>query len=191
GVPITMAEDVLAPRIREVNHLSAPANFDQAVDAARLLELPLMCLHSVTDNLVDKHLNVLMEELAPKRVDDVLKILLELPEHRFAASNNNPPEVYVGDRKRRAGKIAVKMTGGTSVPKEIYEKLADAGVGTVVCMHIPEPHLDEARKHHINVVVSGHMASDSLGINLLADQLESRGLKITPCSGLIRIRRLE
>jgi putative NIF3 family GTP cyclohydrolase 1 type 2 len=191
GVPITVAEDVLAPRIKEVNHLSAPANFDQAVDAARLLDLPLMCLHSVTDNLVDRYINVLMRDREPKRLEDVLKLLLEIPEHHHAASNNNPPEVYVGDRKRRAGKIAVKMTGGTSAPKEIYEKLADAGVGTVICMHLPEAHLDEARKHHIGVVVAGHVASDSLGINLLADKLESGGLEITPCSGYIRIRRLE
>lgn len=191
GVPITVAEDVLAPRIKEVNHLSAPANFDQAVDAARLLDLPLMCLHSVTDNLVDRHLNDLMSKKEPKRLEDVIKLLLGIPEHHHAASNNNPPEVYVGDRKRRAGKIAVKMTGGTSAPKEIYEKLADAGVGTVICMHLPEAHLEEARKHHISVVVAGHVASDSLGINLLADKLESRGLEITPCSGFIRIRRLE
>ena len=102
------------------------------------------------------------------------KILLEVPEHLHAVSNNNLPEMYVRDRKRRGGKIAVKMTDGTSVPKEIYGKLADAGAGTVACMHLPEKHLDEAKKHHINVMVS-----DSLGINLLTGQLEDRGLEIS------------
>ena len=81
------------------------------------------------------------------------------------------------------------MTGGTSGPKDIYEKLAQAGVGTAVFMHIPEAHLEEARKHHLNVVIAGHVASDSLGMNLLADQLEERGVKVTPCSGFIRARR--
>ena len=57
-------------------------------------------------------------------------------------------------------------------------------------MHIPEGHLEEARKHHLNVVIAGHMATDSLGINLLADRLEEQGLQITPCSGLIRARRM-
>ncbi|NLX46756.1 MAG: NGG1p interacting factor NIF3 [Euryarchaeota archaeon] len=189
GMPITWAEDILAPRIKEVHRSSAPSNYDQAVDAARLLDLPLMCLHSVTDNLVDRYLNELMEERGPKRVDDLISVLMELPEFRHAAANNNPPEVYVGDRKRRTGKIALKMTGGTAGPKEMYEGLADAGVGTIVFMHLPESHLEEARKHHMNVVVSGHMATDSLGINLLADRLEDRGLQVIPCSGLIRARR--
>jgi hypothetical protein len=43
-------------------------------------------------------------------VGDVVDLLMTLPEHRHAAGNNNPPEVYVGDRKRRAGKVAVRMT---------------------------------------------------------------------------------
>lgn len=189
GVPINVAEDIMAPRIREVHNLSAVANYDQAVDAARLLELPLMCLHSVTDNLVDRFLNDLVEKESPKRVGDVVDMLMTLPEHRHAAGNNNPPEVYVGDRKRKAGKVVVRMTGGTSGPKDLYEKLADAGVGTVVFMHIPEAHLEEVRKHHLNVIIAGHVASDSLGMNLLADRLEDRGVKVTPCSGFIRARR--
>lgn len=189
GMPITLAEDILAPRIKEVHRNNAPSNYDQAVDAARMLDLPLMCLHSVTDNLVDRFLNDLMEERAPKRVEDLISVLMEQPEYRHAAANNNPPEVYVGDRKRRTGKIALKMTGGTAGPKEMYEGLADAGVGTIVFMHLPESHLEEARKNHLNVVVAGHMATDSLGINLLADRLEDRGLEIVPCSGLIRARR--
>jgi len=189
GVPINVAEDIMAQRIREVHNLSAPANYDQAVDAARLLDMPLMCLHSVTDNLVDRFLNDLVEKESPKRVGDVVDLLLTLPEHRHAAGNNNPPEVYVGDRKRRAGKVVVRMTGGTSGPKDVYEKLVQDGVGTAVFMHIPEAHLEEAKKHHLNVVIAGHVASDSLGMNLLADQLEDRGVKVTPCSGFIRARR--
>ncbi|MCE5260644.1 MAG: NGG1p interacting factor NIF3 [Euryarchaeota archaeon] len=189
GIPINVAEDIMAPRIREVHDMSAPANYDRAVDAARLLGLPLMCLHSVTDNLVDRHLSRLVEREGPRMVGDVVDLLLGQPEHQHAARNNNPPEVYVGDRKRRAGKVVVRMTGGTSGPKELYEKLADAGVGTAVFMHIPESHLEEARKHHMNVVIAGHVASDSLGMNLLADRLEERGVEVTPCSGFIRVRR--
>jgi hypothetical protein len=41
----------------------------------------------------------------------------------------------------------------------------------------------------MNVLVAGHMASDSLGLNLLADKIEERGVAITPCSGFLRVRR--
>jgi len=33
------------------------------------------------------------------------------------------------------------------------------------------------------------MASDSLGINLMADRMEGRGVRVSPFSGLLRVRR--
>lgn len=189
GVPISVAEDIIAPRIMEVHSAVAPENINQPVDTARLLDMPFMCLHSCTDNLVQRFLEQLMEERRPNRVEDVIDTLLELPEFDHMARLHNPPEVCVGDRNRHAGKIMVKMTGGTSGPKEMYEHLAAAGVTTYIGMHLPQPHIDEAKKHHINVIISGHMASDSLGINLLADQVEAKGVEITPCSGFVRVRR--
>jgi hypothetical protein len=189
GVPITVAEDILGPRIKEVARAFSPTNFDQAVDAARLLDMPMMCLHSCTDNLVQRYLENHLKEMRPGTVADVIAALQELPEFERASRNNSPPDVLVGDRGRRAGKIMVKMTGGTSGPKEMYDSLAKAGVGTVVCMHAPENHIEEARKNHVNIVISGHMPSDSLGINLLADRVEDMGVEIVPCSGFIRVRR--
>jgi putative NIF3 family GTP cyclohydrolase 1 type 2 len=189
GVPITVAEDILGPRIKEVARAFSPTNFDQAVDTARLLDMPMMCLHSCTDNLVQRYLENYLKEIRPGTVADIISALQELPEFERASRNNSPPDVLVGDKGRRAGKIMVKMTGGTSGPKEMYDSLAKAGVGTVVCMHVPENHIEEARKNHISIVISGHMPSDSLGINLLADKVEDRGVEIVPCSGFIRVRR--
>ena len=83
----------------------------------------------------------------------------------------------------------VEFTGGTEGAKEIYERLSHAGVGTIIGMHISEEHRKEAKKHHLNLVVTGHMASDSIGINLLLDQLEKKGLEVVSCSGLIRVKR--
>jgi hypothetical protein len=56
-------------------------------------------------------------------------------------------------------------------------------------MHIDEEHKKEAESASINVVIVGHMSSDSLGMNLFLDKLEKKGIKIVPCSGLIRIKR--
>jgi len=57
-------------------------------------------------------------------------------------------------------------------------------------MHMTEKHRKQAEKNHINVVIAGHIASDSVGMNLLLDGLEEKGIEILPCSGLIRKRRI-
>lgn len=191
GVPINVAEGILAGRIAEVARRLLPLNHNRAVDVARLLDLPLMCVHTPADNLVTKFLDQFFAEKAPETVGDILKTLKELPEYREAVKVNAGPKVLVGSEKKRAGKIFVDMTGGTGGAKEAFEKLATAGVGTVVCMHISEEHRKEAEKHHINVVVAGHIASDSLGMNLFLDELDRRGIEIFACSGLIRVSRVE
>lgn len=85
----------------------------------------------------------------------------------------------------------VDMTGGTGGSEDAYAKLATAGVGTMVVMHIGEKHRKEAEKNHVNVVIAGHMASDSLGLNLFLDELARRGIEIMPCAGLLRYERKE
>ncbi len=189
GVPITSAEGIVAPRMQEVMCATHAVNHAQTVDACRLLDIPFMCLHQPCDLLGQDFMQRLMDERAPERLDDLLGALAEIPEYQNGIRECNPPEVFTGGRDRRAGRVAVKFAGGTAAPKEMYEQLERSGIGTVVCMHVPESHIEEARKHHVNIVVAGHMASDSLGCNLLADRFESEGLDIIPCSGFHRVRR--
>lgn len=189
GVPINVAEGILVGRIAEVSRRLLPLNHNRAVDVARLLGLPLMCVHTPIDNLVTKFLDQFFSKKDPETVGDVIKALKELPEYQEAVKVNAGPKVIVGNEKKRAGKIFVDMTGGTGGAKEAYEKLAAAGIGTVVCMHIAEEHRKEAEKYHINIVVAGHIASDSLGMNLFLDELAKRGIEVFACSGLIRVGR--
>jgi putative NIF3 family GTP cyclohydrolase 1 type 2 len=190
GVPINVAEGILVGRIAQVQRNLMPLNHNRAVDVARLLDMPLMCVHTPADNLVTSFLTRIFEEKKPDTVKEIVKILKELPEYAAAIKLNSGPMVVVGNEKRRAGKIFVDMTGGTGGAKEAFEKMAIAGVGTVVGMHIAEDHRKEAEKYNINVVIAGHIASDSLGMNLFLDELEQRKVAIQPCSGLIRVSRL-
>ncbi|MBI0584422.1 MAG: NGG1p interacting factor NIF3 [Methanomassiliicoccus sp.] len=189
GVPVTAAECILAPRMHDVMCATHSINHAQTVDACRLLDIPFMCLHQPCDLLGQDFMQKLLDRGAPDRLGDLLELLGKIPEYDRAIRECNPPEIYAGGRDRRAGRIAVKFAGGTAAPKEMYEQLSRSGIGTVVCMHAPESHIEEARKHHVNIVVAGHMASDSLGVNLLADRFEERGLNIIPCSGFTRVRR--
>ncbi len=189
GVPINVGEGMMASRIKEVKRGIMPANHQRAIDAARLLDLPFMCVHSPADNMVNHYLQNMFDVKLPNKLADVIELLLELPEYQAARKLRAGPTIIVGDKKHRAGKIFVKMTGGTSGAEKSYEKLVQAGVGTIICMHMPEKHIKLAKENHLNVIIAGHMASDSLGMNLFLDELEKNKIKIIPCSGLIRVKR--
>lgn len=190
GVPVNIAEGVLRDRISEINRKISPRNHNQAVDAARLLGLAFMATHTITDNLVFDFLERLFAEKDAETVGDVLTILRAIPEYQEAIRGKAGPQLFAGNEKNRAGKIApLEITGGTEGPAIVYEKLAQAGVGTIISMHASEEHRTEAQKHHINLVVAGHMSSDSIGMNLLLDKYEAKGIEIVACSGLIRVSR--
>jgi len=190
GVPVNIAEGLLKKRMSEVARSVSSANHNKTVDAARLLDIPLMCTHTIADNLVAQFVQKKINAAKPEIVEDVLKVLHSIPEYQEAIKMNAGPVLFAGSKERRVGKIALtEVTGGTAGSKDIYEKLANAGVGTIIGMHMSEEHKDQAEKNHINVVIAGHMASDSLGMNLFLDELEKKGIEIIPCSGLIRIKR--
>ncbi|TYO94561.1 putative NIF3 family GTP cyclohydrolase 1 type 2 [Desulfallas thermosapovorans DSM 6562] len=190
GVPINVAEGIMVSRINEVKRGLLPVNHNRAVDVARILGIPLMSAHTVADNHVTSYLQKMMDKEKPDTLGDVLKLLKKIPEYAEAAKYNAGPTIVVGGKDRRAGKILVDMTGGTGGSEDAYAKLSQAGVGTLLVMHIGEKHRKEAEKNHVNVIIAGHMASDSLGMNLMLDGLEEKGLEIIPCSGLIRHKRI-
>ncbi len=190
GVPITVAEGLLKERIKEVERKVLPANHTRAVDAAKLLDIPFMCVHTPSDNHVATYLQRLFDDKKPENLAEVLDILKDIPEYQEAMKLNAGPRILFGEPKNRAGKIFVDMTGGTEGPKDIFEKLEQAGIGTVVAMHLSEEHFKSVQKGHINVVLAGHISSDSLGLNLLLDKLAKEDkLEFITCSGFKMVKR--
>ena len=192
GVPINIAESLIKLRIQEVSRSISPINHNQSVDAARLLKIGFMCVHTPTDNLVADFLKRLIARKKPEYIEDLLDLLKTIPEYQQAIKMGSGPHYLTGQPGNHCGRIALtEITGGTEGSPQIYEKMAQAGVGTIVSMHLSEKHYKEAKKAHINVVVAGHISSDSLGLNLFLDELAKKGIEIIPCSGLMRVERFK
>lgn len=190
GVPINIAEAITKQRVSEVARGVSPINHQRSVAAARLLDINYMCVHTPADNLAATYLEKEIKKAKPETVGEIMEVIKKIPEYQQAAKQKAGPKIFAGAEDNYAGKIALsEITGGTSNSKEIYEKMAAAGIGTIVGMHMGEEHKKEASKYHVNVVIAGHMSSDSLGMNQLLDVIESKGVKLVPASGLIRIKR--
>lgn len=190
GIPINVAEGLLGDRKNEVWRRTHAANHQRAANAAQLLEIPFLCAHTPADNHAVNFLQKLFDRKKPQQLKDIMDILLDIEEYRIAAKNNNAPVILFGAPRNKTGKIFTDMTGGTEGPKDIADHLLAAGVGTVVGMHVSEELYKKLQGKNINVIVAGHISSDSLGLNLLLDKLEKSGnLKILSCSGYTRIKR--
>lgn len=189
GIPINIAESLIEKRMSEVSRGIAPINHQRTVDVARLIKIPLICVHTPCDNQVYAQVNrkIKQQQKNLGTVEDVIDLLYTFYEYKEAAKFGAGPMLFAGKKERRTGKISLtEITGGTEGNKEIFKFMAQAGIGTVIGMHMSEPNRKEAEKYHLNVIIAGHMASDSVGINVFLDALVKQGMKIVPCSGLIR-----
>jgi len=189
GVPINVGEGMLKERISEVERGFNPRNLWKTLDVAKLINVNVMCFHTASDNIAAKVVTEKLDKAKPERVEDIMDALKEIPEYQEAIARGVGPKIFAGVAENRCGKILVDMTGGTEGPPKLYEKLSQAGVGTIVGMHISEEHKKEADAANINIVIAGHMSSDSIGMNIILDEAEKQGVEIISCGGLFRVSR--
>jgi putative NIF3 family GTP cyclohydrolase 1 type 2 len=189
GINKKIASEVMDRRIKEVERKVSAVNYNRAVDCARLVDIPFMCIHTPSDNFVYSFMQKYMERKKPKTLSDVIEELKRIPEYKIAERNCAGPKIILGKPSDIAGRILVEMTGGTEGSKEVFGRLSQIGINTLLCMHLSEEHFKRVKDEYLNVIIAGHIASDTLGLNLLFDKLESEEkFEIVECSGFRRIK---
>jgi putative NIF3 family GTP cyclohydrolase 1 type 2 len=176
-------EERMGPRERSL-HM---ANVNRVVDTGRLVGIPFCNLHLASDILARQ---AVLDLLARRRhpdatVGDALGWFDEFAEMEAAPGR---PEVWLGSTDDRLGRYVVAMAGGTNGGFPVFSRYFAAGVDTIFAMHIDEGDLQELRDTAAvgdALVVTGHMATDSIGINLVIAALESRGIDVTRTSGIL------
>ncbi|HDZ77380.1 MAG TPA: NGG1p interacting factor NIF3 [Candidatus Omnitrophica bacterium] len=190
GVPISVAEQLTQARMQQVERRVLPANHLRTTDAAKLLNINFICIHTPADNCVATYLQKLIDSKHPETIGDIIEMLKKIPEYKSAILNKAGPKVLLGTESSKCGKVLVEMTGGTEGSKDIFPKLASAGVSTIIGMHISEEHFQKAKQANINVIIAGHISSDNLGLNLLLDAVQKKEkLNIAEFSGFRRVKR--
>lgn len=187
GVPINKAQKALSETKGKIERALHVSNYDRAVSAAKLLKMPFMGIHTPADIIVERKVQKLLDNNLndnPKAtLQDIIVALETLPEYQKTLAK---PVVRVGSKDDFAGKAFVTMAGGTGGGVNVAKAYYEAGIGTLVCMHMPEDTIKAIKEQNIgNVLVAGHMASDSVGINEIAKALEEKGIEIIRMSGLI------
>lgn len=187
GVPINKAQKMLRKKQGTVELGGHVSNYDRVSSAARLMNMPFMNIHLpadiITEGIVQSHLDNKFENDDKKTLSDVIDALNEMDVYKNALAG---PVIRVGDKSDYAGKIAVLMAGGTNGGADVLKAYFEAGVGTIVCMHIPEDVKKAVKEQNIgNVIVAGHMASDSIGLNVIIDAWKKEGFEVTKMSGIL------
>ncbi|NWF94613.1 MAG: Nif3-like dinuclear metal center hexameric protein [Candidatus Thorarchaeota archaeon] len=187
GVPPHIAEKAIRPRLESVRLNAHVSNYDRVVSAAKLLNMPLMNVHLPLDIICRKRFIEAIEKAVSSvkepRVKDAVAAMKELPELKMGLT---APIVALGSADNLLGRWVVAMAGGTNGGAGVAKAYFDAGVSTVIYMHIGESDLKELQSYSGsgNLIATGHMSSDSVGISPFVKRLRAEGLEVTPMSGV-------
>jgi putative NIF3 family GTP cyclohydrolase 1 type 2 len=185
GVPADAAEAAVASLRNRVDHGAHASNFRHDPSVAELLGQPFMNVHLAPDEIGRRR----FAEVADGMADDAtLAEFADALEAACPALRAAPTdvEVRVGRRDNRLGEVAVHHGAGTNGGAEVARAYFDHGVDTVVYIHVSASDTEELREAYYgskNLVITGHIASDAVGMNALIDDLESAGLDCTCISG--------
>jgi putative NIF3 family GTP cyclohydrolase 1 type 2 len=187
GVPINKAQKALREKMDEIDRGLHSSNYDRAASAARLLGMPYMNIHTPADMMAQKtiqdHIDKRLGNNPKAKINDLLDCLNEFAEYRKTPAG---PVARVGGGDDYCGRIFVTMAGGTGGGISVYKAYFEAGIGTLVVMHAKEDVIKAVKEQNIgNIVVAGHMASDSIGMNQLLYELEANGMEIIRMAGII------
>ena len=189
GVPRNKSQKLLGERKDELSYNQHVSNSRRSASAAKLLNMPYMSLHTpadiISECIVQKHLDEKFAGKPDTKLQDVVDALEEICEYKNSARK---PVIRVGGKDSYAGKIYVLMSGLTGPGAEVTKAYFEAGVGTLILMHIPEKDVKAVKEQKIgNVIVAGHMSSDSLGMNKIADKWRESGVEVTMMSGVVEV----
>jgi putative NIF3 family GTP cyclohydrolase 1 type 2 len=187
GVPEAAARRAADP-MRNRALMSAHANnHDHVPSVARLLHMPFLNVHLPLDELgrrmmvaaINDHVATLNHDLLAQ---DAIDALLTLVEFQSARTEIIVP---VGGADRPLGKLAVVHGAGTNGGADIATAYYTHGVDTVIYIHCAGDEVAKLRQRSTgNLIVSGHIASDLVGINPYVEQIEARGVEVIRMSGL-------
>jgi hypothetical protein len=179
GVPKSIAEKTVEKKLKQLEVDGHTRNYDHAVDAAKLLQMPYMNVHTPLDEIGRRTMDEQIIKKTGKNatVRDIVSVLNELPEFKNALTKI---KIRVGKAENPAGKVAVSHGAGTNGGYEVARAYFEHGIGTVLYIHISTADLEKLKTENKgNLIVTGHIASDSIGINPFIQELERKGITVT------------
>ena len=137
-----------------------------------MLKMPLVNIHQPCDEYMRTEILNKLNSGRTRYVSDMIRSVEEIPEFRNASTKI---KLVHGNVRNETGRWILVLAAGTNGGYPIAKLYYEYGISTVIYLHIDH---NDAKKIHDeklngNLVVLGHLAGDSIGLNALADRLET------------------
>jgi len=187
GVPRDAVQALIDDLAEEHRILASMSNYDHDPSVARLLNMPYLNIHTPLDEIGRRRLQGAADDLA--KTDTIADLIAH-----FGASfgefghADTQIELRMGRMENPIGTVVMSHGAGTNGGYPVAKAYFDHGVDTVIYIHCRPADSKKLVADYgdaKNLIVTGHIVSDSIGINPYIDQLRKEGIDVTTLSGII------
>jgi hypothetical protein len=187
GVPLEAVQAMIDDLAEGHRVMASMSNFDHDPSVARLLDMPYMNIHTPLDEIGRRRLQAAADDLP---ATDTIATLIAHFNASFGEFRNAETEIELrmGNVDSPIGKVVMSHGAGTNGGYPVAKAFFDHGVDTVIYIHCrpaDSKKLIDEYGDAKNLIVTGHIVSDSIGINPYIDQLRERGIEVTTLSGIV------
>ncbi|MFW9856128.1 MAG: hypothetical protein ACFFFG_13840 [Candidatus Thorarchaeota archaeon] len=190
GVPHEEARKVVEEKLPSLKVGAHARNYAAIPAFAQLIGMPFLNIHCPSDELGRRLINHAIEDFMEKESHPSLQSVASFLEATFPEFQNAKTKIEVikGDSTQGIGKWVFShgalTNGGFSIANLYFQNHID----TVIYIHIAPTELARILTlDYGQLIITGHLASDSIGINPFLDNLEEEGIEVTAIGGMIRI----
>lgn len=186
GIPEDKARAAVTERALTFREDYYNRNFDRVVSTCKLLGMPLMNIHKPLDYIGLQAMRRTVDEVlggnGSATAQDLVDALNCIPEIK----KGNSMRIAYGSSGHRVRKAVVSHACLGAPDHLVIREYLSHGADAVVCIKLDRQDAVSLGDIPGCVIVTGHIASDSIGINPLVDELEKSGVEVLTVNGIIR-----
>lgn len=177
GIPENIAKKSVSDLKRRIELKNHTQIYSSVIDSAKILNMPLVNIHQPCDEYARRVISQKIQDENPNLVSDLVTTLEVIPEFKNAATKI---QVSYGQSNTNVGKWVAVIAAGTNGGFQIAKNYFENGISTVLYFHIDYNDLVKLSESKIqgNLIILGHLAGDSIGLNALARNLENEGIQV-------------
>lgn len=158
-------------------------NYYRVTSFSDILNIPFINFHTTVDIITENFISkVLVESISEE--DNLKKLINQLLNIKEIKCSIESPRIISGNEMNKVGKVIPVFTYSPDI--DLYNLYFQSGIDTIICMYAPKNFDISDLGEDKNIIATGHMGADSIGMNILLNKVvEEYNVKLTKISGLL------
>ena len=178
GISLSRGNQLVNALKERIDFRTHSSIYDDVVSAAKLLDMPLLNIHQPLDEYMKRVITENIKNNRPNTIQELINGLYQISEFHNAHTRI---KIACGSKKNSVGRYVVVIAAGTNGGYAIANEYFENDVSTVIYLHIDYGELSKLRekKNKLNnLLILGHLAGDSIGINAYSNILIDHGIDV-------------